>query len=689
MARRRTFSNDLTAGEIGPEFLQRTDEELLNKSAQTLGNTIVLNAGGARRRPGGRPRVATSGVKRRLEVFDLTDDDLREVVISAGKLEIFDGVTLEDTIVGPWLETDIDTITVVNGDNEFYILGGFPIQVLAYDGATFSMGAFVFSSGIGSALRQPYWRFAAKGITLLPSAASGTITVTASSAVFVAGHVGTRFRYLNNEIEITVVTSDVLATGTVITPLYPTVQITVSSVAPYKVGHIVKGDTTEIQGQVAAVGVGTIDVTLLDGYTYFDAAEVIVSPEGRATASGVSLVSPAASTIWDEQMVSSVRGYPRTGALHRNRLILAGFPEAANAVAASAIGFPKDFDLGSAADQDAFIEALGDDPNAAIRHIIAAEQMVLLTDRGCYYVPESEQSPLSPTRVQFLRISPDGASRVRPILTPEGVVFVDNADRLLVIAATGSVRASWAVSELSLLAKHLVTGPIELTYVDGLGARSERYILVRNADGTIAVMNYRRGADQAGMTLWTPAPGTDWQAFAAWKTGLYCVHDGILCDIDLDTVMDLQCDYSAACPLMTGRSVYVMRGNQVWRGPFTVDGSGLIDGIAPAAGLAIGHDFRVSVRPNAPVSKYIGFERRRYPRLWVDVLNSGAFRVNGDLRTGWTSLDDIEAPAPWMTGGQEPFFLLGFDPNEMPEISQEVGEGAPFLLRSMTLEVSY
>lgn len=689
MARRRSFSNDLTAGEVGPEFLQRTDEELLNRSAKDLSNTIVLNAGGARRRPGSSPRAAVSGTKRLLEIFDLEDDAFREVVFSAGKLEIFNGATLQQTIVGPWVEGDIDTMTVVNGDNEFYIFGEFQTQILSYNGTTFSMAALAFSSGIGAAIRQPYWRFAAKGVTLTPSATSGSITLTMSEDVFVAGHVGVRFRYLNNEIEITAVTNGTTATGTVITTLYPTVQITVGSVAPFKVGHIVKGDTTEIQGQVAAVGVGTIDVTLIAGYTYFDAAEVIVSPEGRATASAVSLTATAGSTIWDEQMMSAVRGYPRTGALHRNRLIMGGFPQAANAIAASAIGFPKDFDLGSADDADAFIEALGDDPNAAIRHIIAAEQLVVLTDRGCYYVPESEQSPLSPTRVQFLRISPDGAARVRPILAPEGVVFVDNADRLLVIAATGSVRASWAVSELSLLAKHMITKPVELTYVDGLGSRSERYILVRNEDASVAVMNYRRGADQAGMTRWTSAPGTAWQAFAAWKTGLYAVQDGFLCDIDLDAVLDMQCDYSAACPLMVGRSVYVLRGNQVWQGPFVVNGSGEIDTIAPAAGLAIGHDFRVGVSPTPPVSKYIGHERRRYTRLWVDVLVTGAFRVNGELRTGYTATDDIEAPAPWMNGGQEPFYLIGFSPNDVPEISQEVGEGAPFLLRSMTVEVSY
>ena len=689
MARRRSYRNSYTAGEVGPEFLQRTEDELLNEAASRLLNTLISNGGGAHRRPASRPVASTSGTKRQLEVFDLDDSDYRRIVFSAGKVEIFDASSLLQTLSGPWVEADIEKITVANGDDKFFIFGDFETQELAYSAGVFSIGAITFDDGIGSAVRQPYWRYAAKGVTLQPSATTGSITLVASENVFVSGHVGTRFRYLNNEIEIDTVVDGKNATGTVITTLYPTITLTVNSTAPFKVGHIVLGDTTSIEGQVAAVGSGTIDVTLRAGYTSFDSSEDISSPEGTATITAVGSTSPASTTIWDEQMISAVRGYPSTGALHRNRLIMGGFPGARNAVAASAVGFLTDFDVGTGDDNDAFIEALGDDPNAAIRHIIGAEQLILLTDRSCYYVPESEQAPLSPSRVQFLRISPDGSKTVRPVLTPEGVVFTDNANRLLIIGATGSVRASWSVSELSLLARHRITDPVQLVYVDGLGARSERYLIIRNSDGSVVVMNYRRGADQMGATPWEPAPGTEWQSFAAWKTELFCVQDGFLCDVDMDAIMDVQCDYSASCPLLAGRSVYVMRGQHVWQGPLIVDGSGNVPGIDPAEGLAIGSDFEVEITPAPPVHKHIGQERRRITRVMVDVLDTGMFRVDGELRVGGDGATDMGAEPPLMTGGLEPFYIWGYDFNHIPSITQSVGEGAPLFLRSQTLEVSY
>jgi hypothetical protein len=388
-------------------------------------------------------------------------------------------------------------------------------------------------------------------------------------------------------------------------------------------------------------------------------------------------------------MISAVRGYPRTGVIHRNRQIMAGFPQAPNAIAASAVGFEKDFDLGQAEDADGFIEALGDDANASIRHLISAEQLVLLTDRSCYYVPESEQSPLSPTRVSFNRISVDGASKVRPILTPEGVVFVDNADRLLVIGATGSVRASWAVSELSLFSNHLLTSPKQLTYVDGLDGRSERYVLVLNEDSSVAALAYRRGADQVGSTKWTPATGFNWLSFASWKTQLFCLQGNFLAEFSMDAVMDLELSYSAAAPLLASQSVYVARSDVVWTGPLSMNGSGLIPTVPVAAGQTVGMDFRVSIVPSPPVSKAFGWERRRVSRLWTDVLGTGPYRVEGELVNTHDEDDDMGAPPPLRSGASEPFFTLGYDPNVMPEISQEVGEGAPFFLRSLTLEISY
>lgn len=694
MARRRKFQNDFTTGEVGPEFLQRADEELQNESAQALRNVIIANAGGVRRRPGTVPKAKnTDGTKRRAEIFDLVGDEIRVLVMTAGKLFIYQtSGTLDDTLVAPWVEGDIDELVHVNGDNKFYFFGNFAPQELKYNNGTWSIGALAYDSSIGSTISQPYWRFGqTKGISLTPSALTGSITLTASASLFVAGHVGTRFRYIGNEIQITAYTNATTVTGTVITALYPTIDVTVASTAGFQVGEVVTGDTSGAEGVISSIPDSTsLIVTLSAGYTFFVDTETIDGPSASTTVNGTpTATTPAASVIWDEQMISSVRGYPRTGCLHRNRLIMAGFPQAPNAIAASATGFENDFDLGRAEDADAFIEALGDDQNASIRHLISSEQLVILTDRACYYVPESENAPLTPTRVSFNRIGPDGSSKIRPLLTPEGIVFVDNAGRLLVIGATGSVRASWAVQELSLFSTHLLTSPKALIYVDGLGNRSERYVMVLNSDSSVAAVAYRRGAEQVGVSKWTPADGHNWQSLASWKTQMFCIQGNYVAEFDMDATMDIERPYSTAATLLANESVYVARDGIVWKGPLAVNGSGLIPSVPVAAGQSIGMDFRTSVIPSPPVAKQFGYERRRVSRLWTDVLESGPYRVDGELVNTHDEDDDIEAPPPLRSGASEPFFTLGYNTNEMPEISQEVGEGAPFFLRSLTLEISY
>lgn len=694
MARRRKFQNDFSTGEVGPEFLQRGEEELQNTSAKALRNVIIANGGGIRRRPGTVPKAKnTSGTNRRVEVFDLVGNEIRILLMTTGQLRVYQtNGTLDSTLSAPWGESDIHDIVIANGDNRFYFFGNFAPYSLVYAGGSWSLGALEYDESIGSTISQPYWRFAeTKGISLTPSANTGSITLTASSSLFVAGHVGTRFRYVGCEIQITGVTNGTTAAGTVIRELHPTVDVTVGSSAGFQVGEVVTGDTSGVEGIISSIpDAASLIVVLTFGYTAFTASEILNGPAASTTVSGAPTTTTAGATVfWDEQMISSVRGYPRTGCLHRNRLIMAGFPQAPNAVAASAIGFENDFDLGQGEDSDAFIEALGDDQNATIRHLISSEQLVVLTDRAPYYVPESENAPLSPTRVSFNRISTDGASTVRPLLTPEGIVFVDNANRVLVIGATGSVRASWAVQELSLFSTHLLTGPKSLTYVDGLGNRSERYVLVLNTDSSVAAVAYRRGAEQVGSSQWTPATGFNWQSMASWKTQLFCVQGSYIAEFSMDAEMDLELPYTAAQTLVQGETMYVARSGVVWQGPLEVNSSGLIPSVAVAAGQTIGKDFRVSIIPSPPVAKSFGYERRKVSRLWTDVLNTGPYRVDGELVNTHDEDDNLEAAPALRSGASEPFFTLGYDTNEMPEISQEVGEGAPFFLRSLTMEIAY
>ena len=289
---------------------------------------------------------------------------------------------------------------------------------------------------------------------------------------------------------------------------------------------------------------------------------------------------------------------------------------------------------------------------------------------------------------------------MRPILAPEGVVFIDSIDRMLLISQTRSVRGSWQVGELSLLANHLLTGPQELVYVDGLGRRSERYVLARNQDGSVVCMSYRRGAEQAGMSVWQAYGGREWSGFAVWKGRLFeGSKEGAqwsLSEASFDALMDGERVYNAPIPALAGEEVQVRRGDTVLATGI-VDEAGVVmiqNGdypipVLPNQAYRIGYDFDVLGELRPPISDRIGFERRRITRVWVDVYESGAYRVDGALVTGMRSTDSIEAEPRKMTGSSEAFYFTGYDSENTVRIEQRRGEGAPLLVRAVTIEVSY
>ena len=509
MRRRREFKNQLLAGEVSPDYYEASNDELAATALKQQRNAIGINAGGSVRRPG-TYMISDITVDKRFEQLDL---DTGGYVIAAfydGYVDILDpdDGSVIDTVAGPWSTSSVKTMQVANGENLMWIYSNdFHPQVLRHDGGgSYSVGDETFSGGTGGSISQPYYRYAARGISLTPGATSGTgISLVFSEDFLTDDHIGTRIRYVDNEIEVKTVTDAQNGTGDVISALYPTLRVTVASVAPFKVDHRVNGTITGVSGVVIAVGAGTVDVVLISGYSHFDATspEKLRSPNGESAISAVTTISPGETVLWDEQMISDARGYPGAVCKHRNRKFIGGFPDAPSAIVMSAAGFPDDYDLGDGDVADASIELLGDNENAQIRHIVSAEQLIIGTDRACYYVPESEQAPIVPGGVEFKKISPDSMSEVPPLVVPEGVVFTDNADRLLILSPTGNVRASWVVGELSNLSDHLLTDPVELAYLPGLGTRRERFLLVRNDDGTIVVFSYRRNSDQLGAALWS------------------------------------------------------------------------------------------------------------------------------------------------------------------------------------------
>ncbi|MBI3504033.1 MAG: hypothetical protein HY059_04270, partial [Proteobacteria bacterium] len=210
----RLVKTSFASGEIGPAMYGRTDLRAFENGARTLRNVIVQPSGGVRRRPG-LAHVGTLPGPARLIGFEFNTEQAYLIAVLAGEMRVYREGILVATFATPWNAAQIgqiawtqsaDTLLVVHPDVP-------PRRITRTSHANWTVEPWVFFEEKG-VRQQPYHKFAADEATLQPSATSGTVTLTASADVFVAGHVGLRFRVQTKEMTIASVSGPRSATAT-------------------------------------------------------------------------------------------------------------------------------------------------------------------------------------------------------------------------------------------------------------------------------------------------------------------------------------------------------------------------------------------------------------------------------------------------------------------------------------------
>ncbi len=199
---------------------------------------------------GSPPANATDGTS--LGVSGTTADTTNE---SGGRsVTSSDQVTAYDYI---WA-----TIAQSGGAADMYIaqvVFTVPASTLSED--NWLLGNFGFEEAADAALRQPYVRYAARGIEMLPSARSGAVTVTFDGPVLDPAHVGVRFRFHEREVVITSVSSPTSGTANVIERLPPARRVVCQSANArdsFKPGQVVVGGTSGAEGLIAATNTASV-----------------------------------------------------------------------------------------------------------------------------------------------------------------------------------------------------------------------------------------------------------------------------------------------------------------------------------------------------------------------------------------------------------------------------------------------
>lgn len=512
--RRKTLQTNFSGGEIAPDISLRQDTTQYENGALSLRNRRCLIGGGTKRRPGTWRGVELPD-ESRLEEF-VVNESTKYILafyrdgMSAYLVDVATGfVTAAGSISGTDWNTD-DIVAEFDyaqaGNTCFITHQDMVTQVLLRTSAsTWSASDLSYATGPASRLEQPYLKFVDPEITLACSDVTGSITLTASSAVFVAAHVGQYVRYVERACLITAVAAGGLScTATVVERLPETQDLTVTASTLFAVGEVVEGETTGARGLITSIPDGTsIFVVIIDGLTQF-AAENLIGPNSTTAISSVVFATNAAVTDWDEQMFGAVYGYPGAVELHRNRLILGGHATAPEYMVASGLGNLFNFNVGDGSDADAIIESIGDAGASRIVQFHSAEQLLVLTDKGPYYVPENAVSPFRPSSIAFFPFGSPWSisSKVKAKPFDDGVLFATGGV-IIKATPTGDVQRAWIANEVSLLASHLFDNPFACAVTSNFSGGPERYAAFVNEDGmSMAVMQIVDAQEIRNVTPW-------------------------------------------------------------------------------------------------------------------------------------------------------------------------------------------
>ena len=687
---------NFSLGEIIEDFLEADDTDARRSSLRDGLNIRVTNARTAKGRPGMFYRRTLTTAQDAFEIRPGTGL-VYGLIVNNASLEIIDAnMTLVTTFSSvPW--TDASTVWVEPFRERTVIGCPNGIYVLTYSGS-WSFAPMAFETTAGGEIAQPYWAYRTD-VTIQPSAVTGAITITASGAVWSSAYVGLRIRYGQREISVTGYTSPTVITGTVISQLPPSYNITVASAASFRVGNAVVGQDTNYQGLITAIAGNVLTVATIEYFDGPDINEVLSGPSGSSKVSAKATVSPVSSPIWDEPLMSSIRGYPGAGSSASGRLALVDFPNVPDLVALSSVRDITDFEVG-ADDDDAITRQVGDNAPRFL-HALNCGDLLLLSDRGLYYVPLRDNGILSPSTFNVVLFDKRAANSVRPVVIDGGVIFVEGSGETVSAALLdGNIYLKWSVRPISNFHSHLINTPKKLCAPPIYSNSPDKYLFVVNADGTIAVVSWVAdfGSESIGFVPWE-TDGT-FVNVAPIFGGYWAIVDRpvagqirrFLEEISDDAYLDCAGTYTAGVATHLPTETVHLWNEGWYDGQASVGGDGkIIDNGSLSGGSQYGYNFisRISPWPVENIqTTRVGMLKARVIRASVSVLDTVTFqcRTNRTTKTieAYSAGDDTSAPP---SGKTAVFRFPIFGSKDHPEIEVIKHLPGPFHVLAITQEV--
>ena len=445
MPRLTLIQTNFSSGEIDPLLRARVDLDQYKNAAERLENVLVQPQGGVRRRGGLKhllqlPGGANPQDGTRMIPFEFNVDDSYMLVFTNQRMYVFRDKTLITNINGSgndyatvtavtssilstmcWTQS-ADTLILTHKDiNPIRILRGatnadWAVSNLAFD----SIPKYAFTLSVSNPAG-----------TITASSTDGSITITASSAVFSAGSVD---QYIN----------------------------------------------AEPQGRARIVAYkSTTSVEAVTEIPFFNT---------NAIANGKWELESGYEDVW-----SASKGWPRTCTFHEGRLYFGGSRTRPSTMWGSKVGLYFDFKPDQVYDDDAVEATLDTNTLNVIVDMISGRDLQVFTSGGEFYVPQSGLDPITPTNFFVKAVSRNGSREgMRVQQLQSGTIYVQRQGKSLNEFLYSDQTLSYVSTSISLLSSHLINTPVELSLRKATSTDESDALFMLNGDGTVTVYSILR-----------------------------------------------------------------------------------------------------------------------------------------------------------------------------------------------------
>lgn len=393
---------NFTAGELSPRLLGREDISRYAAGCALLENFLVMPHGGATRRTGSVYTAEVKDSSKRVRLIDFQHSIEQAYVIELGDLyarfyrnngqiESSPGVPYE--IVTEFPEANLFELQYAQTADVMYITSAnhWPRKLTRTGHTAWAISEVVFTDG-------PWLPDNTTAITMQPSATSGAITITASSAYFDA------------------------------------------NMAP--VG-------TEPGALIGITHGATRGVARITGFTSSTLVNATVLIAFGAT---------TAQTTWREGAWSTYRGFPRAVSFFEQRLYFGGSSYQPQTLWGSAVGAYEDMTPGSN-DDDAVTYTIASHTMNAIQWL-RAKDVLFIGTAGGEFIAGDPSAPLTPTNVRITPQTEFGSAYVMPVVASNVVLFLSRARRKVRELSFEFADDAYRAPDVSLLAEHITASGI-------------------------------------------------------------------------------------------------------------------------------------------------------------------------------------------------------------------------------------